>query len=628
MLRQLKRVQTHATLISVAITILFTGCSVSPQHHVRTGADPRYEDKDVAFRTTYYFRVFDYCSGQDSARYVKGAIPPTNALYRFKMTGKAKTSTNKIKFESGILKSWQIDPLGATVIYDKNIGRHRYVSENETQNEAIRKRAWVDFTQLQAEYLRLSEQFGQEAQIKNLLTTKLISTLTEGSAIDETALANSITEQFVKSNSRLKTLNGKLETAIATGLKANQASILETNKAKITELLLQVAQSWLIQQIINHVQKQVESQLNTQQLPDNVFQSDDAKAKWDKVIENLTPTMVFTGEQKDSAVLSLASAFKIQNDISNISLAKITVSGKETLAAQHLASTYIDALGNNSAKADLTHLRSTYDGIFTQLKSDLTPKDGDAKLLTDQERTKIKERLISHTEHVLKTNNTIFLSVANISAPINFAANSSNILAVINKQNILSLLQATSTPLIETAVENTHYLASSDIQSTLETLKSAMNSQLRVATNTLSSSSATAQSEFRVQSESRPIDCTQVNEQRGFQILGPEGWRTFNPDERLIMAMYSDNSPITQVLKQLSQQVLNAHGSNEPNLLPVVQAELRLSHARQQLIEQKSTLAATAVDKKPQALCELVNQVNKQLHSAETITPTHDCDGE
>ena len=49
--------------ISVA-TIMLAGCSVAPEHHVRTGSDPRFQDKNVAFRTTYYFRVFDYCKGQ------------------------------------------------------------------------------------------------------------------------------------------------------------------------------------------------------------------------------------------------------------------------------------------------------------------------------------------------------------------------------------------------------------------------------------------------------------------------------------------------------------------------------------------------------------------------------------
>ena len=99
--------------ISVA-TIMLAGCSVAPEHHVRTGADPRFQDKNVAFRTTYYFRVFDYCKGQDGKH---PNVPASDGLYRFTMTGKANTTTNNIKFESGSLKTVSYTHLTLPTIY-------------------------------------------------------------------------------------------------------------------------------------------------------------------------------------------------------------------------------------------------------------------------------------------------------------------------------------------------------------------------------------------------------------------------------------------------------------------------------------------------------------------------------
>ena len=74
-----------------------------------------------------------------------------------------------------------------------------------------------------------------------------------------------------------------------------------------------------------------------------------------------------------------------------------------------------------------------------------------------------------------------------------------------------------------------------------------------------------------------------VRRRRGFQILGPEGWRTFNQDDRLLMAMSSDASPIIGVLEDLSSRVLNARSRNEALLLPLAQERLRTVEAQRKL---------------------------------------------
>jgi len=43
---------------------------------------------------------------------------------------------------------------------------------------------------------------------------------------------------------------------------------------------------------------------------------------------------------------------------------------------------------------------------------------------------------------------------------------------------------------------------------------------------------------------------------RGFQILGPEGWRTFDQDERLVLAMSSSGKPLLDTLRDLSSRVM------------------------------------------------------------------------
>jgi hypothetical protein len=68
---------------------------------------------------------------------------------------------------------------------------------------------------------------------------------------------------------------------------------------------------------------------------------------------------------------------------------------------------------------------------------------------------------------------------------------------------------------------------------------------------------------------------------RGFQILGPEGWRTFDQDERLIMAMSSSAKPLVNTLQELSRNVLNAQQNPAEALLPLVLERLRIVEALQ-----------------------------------------------
>jgi hypothetical protein len=131
--------------------------------HVTYGLNPQNVDDDVRFRTTYYFRTFDYCwdanvplaqlIGTDSEKKVRvwnyrDIIPESDTLYRYRMTGKASAAFSKIRFESGTLRKEQIDPFGTDVRYSseadgfyvRDRGEVKALAEREELRLAQRRR--------------------------------------------------------------------------------------------------------------------------------------------------------------------------------------------------------------------------------------------------------------------------------------------------------------------------------------------------------------------------------------------------------------------------------------------------------------------------------------------------------
>ncbi|MBF0295767.1 MAG: hypothetical protein HQL96_11310 [Magnetococcales bacterium] len=79
---------------------------------VRTGSEPKYEDDDVRFRTVYYIRVVNNCDEYSKIK--------EDTFFRFRMTGKAASLTNKVLFESGVLHRDQIEGFDKMVRYGDN----------------------------------------------------------------------------------------------------------------------------------------------------------------------------------------------------------------------------------------------------------------------------------------------------------------------------------------------------------------------------------------------------------------------------------------------------------------------------------------------------------------------------
>jgi len=122
---------SFATYIT-ALCLFLSGCQVPVHMQVRHGKAPANIDTDVRFRTVYYFRVFDFCRGKGAAAENQ---PEAESLYRFVMTGKANAYANRVRFESGTLKSYQIDPFGANIERNET-GEIRFVSVEEKNARA------------------------------------------------------------------------------------------------------------------------------------------------------------------------------------------------------------------------------------------------------------------------------------------------------------------------------------------------------------------------------------------------------------------------------------------------------------------------------------------------------------
>lgn len=155
----------------VAAGHLTTACVVPSSMHVANGTSPEKSDINVRFRTTYYFRVFDFCWSTNASigpSTYKQIVPETDTLYRYRMTGKASALGNQIKFESGTLDKNKIDPFGADVVYNEDINGYVYRSAEDAKQEAEvlarrrleaaqRRQALADFNTL-ADMLKAAEE--------------------------------------------------------------------------------------------------------------------------------------------------------------------------------------------------------------------------------------------------------------------------------------------------------------------------------------------------------------------------------------------------------------------------------------------------------------------------------------
>lgn len=164
---------TRVLLLASASMLLLSSCGMPNSMHVRKGSDPQYDDEDVRFRTTYYFRVFDLCEGRTPMerpdnQLLFNSAPrgpyylKTDSLYRFVMTGKASSASN-VHFEAGSLRKEQIDPFGMTINYNKDA--NAFVIQNQDQARA--KADYSESISRIRELIRLREEIGGKVEGSN-----------------------------------------------------------------------------------------------------------------------------------------------------------------------------------------------------------------------------------------------------------------------------------------------------------------------------------------------------------------------------------------------------------------------------------------------------------------------------
>lgn len=160
-----------------AALLLVEACTRPQSMLVREAGDPIHADEDVAFRTTYYFRVFDYCAIRDRLDGNTVSVPLNDTLYRFVMTGKSSTLFANIRFESGTLSAQEIEPFGSTVEYDKELGRFRFQSRQDVETEAKRERALRSYDRLLALYDQITGPKPEDDTVLNGLRTEMVEAL-------------------------------------------------------------------------------------------------------------------------------------------------------------------------------------------------------------------------------------------------------------------------------------------------------------------------------------------------------------------------------------------------------------------------------------------------------------------
>ncbi len=186
----------HPLMVCLFLLVACGGCStlgdVTPALRVDQGEHPAYQDEQVRFRTTYYFRIVDACkveegrsqSGTDNGDYAtpfepfyvrqKGKLKiVSDSLYRFRMTGKASALFANIRFESGVLRAEQIDPFGSQVTFDQTTNAFRVVPASASREEARRDDIVREVDRLVALRGKFKPEYGDATEVKSEISRQI-----------------------------------------------------------------------------------------------------------------------------------------------------------------------------------------------------------------------------------------------------------------------------------------------------------------------------------------------------------------------------------------------------------------------------------------------------------------------
>ena len=443
---------------------------------VRDGVDPENIDEDVAFRTTYYFRVFDYCAslqhtqtgGEDT---YNGVVPLTDSLYRFRMTGKIDTLATEVRFESGTLKSYEIDPLGAQVEYDKNTKRFRFISQREADQQARAQAALAEFREWLNYYRNL----------------------------------------------------------VGDGLPSNSALIPQSTLKMIKDIM---------EARLGEFASRKRDQATVQNLIDS------SRGTWEAKFMAAARALTLAAEVIDDEALRLAR--DADTKVAQASQTKDVWLNAKTA--------YLEAReAHRNAKEELVQKERMIDTVDGEISGMLA-------LSSTTEQTNLQTSQLDELEQKQKRRKD---DISNLETQIND---------------------------LEAAAENAKEERDNTVREHQESVRDTKLAHERAAAKfdeILDTAEPlavyTEQRAFSLGADTSTdgeILCPAgLTRRRGFQVLGPEGWRTFDQDERLILAMSTSARPLIGTLKELSNRVLDARAGEKTQIFPLVEERLRTAEA-------------------------------------------------
>lgn len=653
------------------LTFALGACSsrITDEMHVRNGLDPKFQDVNVQFRTTYYFRTYDICEAAEASKGVAtladmstGKQPTKgdagraddrvflrkeapvkllkDSLYRFTMTGKSSPLSH-VHFESGTLKSYQIDPFGSVAAYDKENNRFYFKSQESTQSDAGIGELMSTVARFSALRASLPPDDPARALITNVIANRINDAMPGATRPVRFELAEVDLAMF-RDQANLAVTNARAAVQAAVDGKAIgvDQKLLDSLKPS-TDTDSAVAQA----QVVDAIEKQtiklqadkdrldaaaakMESALAAVDAPDG----DVAKARQALVDaagssgEPEVKTRITVGIGTPPADFQLVGqravkrALEVAPDVAQtlnpkVAPATLTTALNVAAVADEIANAFgtvvndyrtkaTAALDDTAAKkaiADEAKVPANAHMDAGALAVDLlragakslrdaalkaAPAKGAAQKLAADKLTAAKTKLAAAlstlgadasgvaSQFLDAANETMAKAVGDAERDRlekdTAAAMTDDVIATVAAQKLLDAMeQAKKTSLTSVAALNKNV---ETVKTSAATAKTALERARQLRDSVRGNPSPRAD-------DGQCPEGTKF--QRGFQVLGPEGLKTFNQDDRLLMAMSSSAEPLMKVLQELSDRVLQQKVSQSDRLLPLAQERVRLLSAQQ-----------------------------------------------
>lgn len=635
--------------------------------HVRKGVDPQNADKDVVFRTTYYFRVSDICDASNPTGVTNAASTSPfinkhgrpqylikDSLYRFVMTGKANPVFNKIHFESGVLKSFEIDPFGATVDFDEDNERFYFKSREQTELEARRGGTTDEIRRLLALKKEMEDGKADQAllaaldavmlshlrslslsEIGGLNVDKQLATAAKtqsaaAAAVQKAADAFATLATFTLAEKRKAATEvlGKIPDELDKTKKAIENLSKNSDVAKIDTAVSTLAGSLLalrnnpnpaaanafnavdghlatLKNLIGdgtadskprHLSKQVlDAMIGAKNVLTSASNAHKASAEATAEAGTETGKAEATREParaQTEAAMKAQRALDLQNRIAvqaidDATTARATANGKAGAVSTRIAILNADPL-NDAAEIATPALDSgAYDNAHKALFDTVDEIDAlvtSAKAVVASDLTKAKQN-ITNAEAKAKALGAAATKALLDEAKKAVPADGTDGTVATDKK-----VAATLAKKYDDTKSEAEGLVT-DAQAAAEAYTTAAVELRKVAsTNSAAAFSIVGK---MLQDPQNACAANGGNLRRGFQVMGPEGVKTFNQDDRLIMAMSTSAKPLVGMLKDLSGRVLNQRAAGADQLLPLARERTHILRAERALDRERAREDAT-----------------------------------